>query len=980
MDDYLPFSDDEFKGLDVSSAPEKLPEGFLTRADNCLVTGAHAGRGAALQTRPGLRAQLSAAMGLEIGSRITYRNSSSQNAVFVAGSTTTARIYKWVKGGTVPVVISPGGVFFDRSKVQMARLDSWIFITGAIDGKLYRTDLTTFEVATGLDTPTRTPAVTLTNKVLIAQPGALGAWQQDPLYDEAGFGDDMLAAAAADGNFQSGWTIAGGTDTVNILDANGEPCAEFDSAGESATSPALVPPKLVGTSTRYARIFKLGFEHAAEDTGSDDLTERIHYTLEGYDDEAATGAVVYDDNGGNDSEKAGQTPSIKTSRLYDLRGLAVEPAGLLLKFEQNDSHGGTYGTDVNRVTLVAPAQKLAVTTGTAGELVVKQGTVSTDEDLLLCGGLYVEHVFGAPQDFSERSQLILSLRPGAKVTGLRARLYFRDTDGGDRTYTNELTLLPSGTEASVDISTVDVAARSAFLVLGIELVDDVTVEGIGPGTGVTLFSLGAITEAGSLSVGWSDYDYRITETKGAGTSFLESGTGPVSAQVTPTASKAQTDLVLSAGGTFPENTGATIRFWRRGGVPEVGDFFRILAEVDPTTDSTGEGWIWDASERTLRDNVPDQALFNADTLSEHIPPPTGAIAVAVFAGRLALGTSDGLYLSQQVVGAGVGLYYQAINDPLAPDYSTQGFYTRVSGNEGASSGDSIQRLIPYLSRLWIFFQNSIFTFSGRGPADFSLRRFEADGGKGCISPQALVVYDQVIWTLASDGLRVCDGQTFTRVSGRIESLLNPEAVLSGTALDAAAYAKASLVAHAGRLYLSVPLPGETTIGATFVLDSRAGGEWVRWLLGAITGGFTFEGSADVNDLYLTNTGGQIFRIGAAYGDTATLAGGVSPVTMTAQGRKFVLPGQQLQAQRFSATLDCEDATSSASLTVFADNEPAGRTWTQAYSLLSGETNIDRLKVPSQVRGRGLQWRIAATTTQPMILRKVQLLASVGASL
>src|SRR5262249_48119249 len=147
----------------------------------------------------------------------------------------------------------------------------------------------------------------------------------------------------------------------------------------------------------------------------------------------------------------------------------------------------------------------------------------------------------------------------------------------------------------------------------------------------------------------------------------------------------------------------------------------------------------------------------------------------------------GLHISQLQTGRASGMYWDLANDPSAPNAEIQGFYSAISGADGTQTSGPPARLINYLNRLWLYFENSIFEFGGSDQNDFQLARFQVDEGRGLIASRAYTIFDNKVFFLSSDGLRVMDGYVSKRVSEIIDGLLNPQGLFLGAPLSATAY-------------------------------------------------------------------------------------------------------------------------------------------------------------------------------------------------
>ncbi len=1010
MSDFLPFQDKRFFGLNDAVAPEDLPPGFLTDLKNVFVQAGQGQQGGLLKTRPGKRAQLTSALGSPIYAVYPFRQSNgTQSCFFAAGNTTTARIYRWDKGGTTVAAYDGGGGrpdlgTFDATKVQFTRIDDYLFITGNTDGKLRRTNVTTAEVSTGLTTPTRTLVSTLVNTVL-ASFGTAANWKADFVTGAADNApltvtDPQFVSALAAGtitapnNIGTGWfAVSGVLEAVTNVDpsATGDAYIQLDEPGSAVQTRSNVlianttkdNTNGIGNTVRRPVHFFVGFRYKTVRGSSDSVI----VTLDALD------------NSGTLPPLATQTQVFSTTNAGNVIyvGLWFSFAGILddsqiIKLRLTLTAGptnisGSPGVFVSFVDVFGYVPKVAfASAGT--QITVSQTPLPAkmpDVTKAFVGQQRLALDLTAATDYRNISKIAIPITYNVAFTSVRVKLGFRVGANAAAAkvaapyYTSEMVMtadpVTGQTYLSADLTAITANLQNTWYV-ELYFLDDLAMPAGVNHTGQALLTLGPLSQAGNLTINRA-YRWRYREYKAGVRSGASTGGG----YLIPTTLQAQGQTVVS--GSLPENSGATIIEWFRSGDATGDGQSRLIASVTLGADAVGPNnyWTWVNSTRTFTDNTPDVAILDADVLIDHEQPPDNVLAIGVHAGRLLLGTATGIWISQPSRGVETGLYFNSVNDPTQP-IPAEGWFEFLSGNENASSG-SIQRFLNMEDRTIALFQNLPYFLYGTDPTNFELRRGDSQAAVGAIAPRAACIWNpgsnalySRAFFLAPDGLRSIGLDGMRVDSGPIEKRLNPAGIWEGAALNAAAYASASLFVASDRLFLSVPKPGDTAVSATYVLDARANC-WYDWEMGPVSGGFVFAGEGDAADTYVVDTAGQIYQLGFAFGDTATQAGSVTAVAQSVTSRRMVEGSADLVAQYLSVDILAQSAVT-LTITVFADPESplaAGKTFTQTYTLASGENLIRRLKMPPRVRGRALLWSLSASTTDALILREVHLLTT-----
>jgi len=982
----MEFIDSAFIGLDATSAPESLPAGVLTQADNVFVDGG------ALRSRPGKRAQLSAALGKTIGMILPFRRADgSAHALFVAGTGASGLVYRWAKGATTAsVVTNSGSVTFDATTAQLTRLGDYIFITGANSGnagKLYRynilTDAVEADASAGLGAFTRSVTAS-TGFGLLAAIG-VGTWSADYCATPTMTLPDYEFAASSSGNPPSStyWdynATAVEVESGNIIDpvnfnllyARLDVTQDFIQTKAAILTPTKANSGGIGSATRYAMHYSLAFRWRATTTN-----DSLKMTIIGYSDTGGTTELARL----SQTIKATQTTSAENKTLYfSFVGACLDTQLKSVRVRVDCMHDnpGTNGPYVTRLTIGANENTGASTglirfTQTNAQQTVTMYGADGVNGLISISGENRLTVGVSSLNLSTVSRISIpvtrvgSIKDFGVKLGLRTGLTTAAANSDQMTFSTA-----NGQEyLTVDLTTIDASSRTGINYLDFYFVTDVSssTDALDGSKGIIL---GDLLFSGNLTIG-QGYTYRVREIKSAGTlSEVAGSASGFSATITPTTTQARGVVVIGGSGTLPDNSGALLEVYRRGGLVGTDDTYyrRVLPPFDPSTNQS----YWNATTRTFTDDIPDASLFLAPLLDDHDATPFSstvpARAAAAFRGQVVIGTDTGIYVSRLETGARVGLYWSLAPDRASAYVELLGWTGKVRGTDGSAraGGDSVQALIPFQSRLWVMFQSSIYLLSGSDCRDFVLRRWENDGGRGAIAPRACGVNAGRLWYLATDGLRATDGASVDIVSMPVQKLLAPAASF-GQGLNASAFATCALWFSSNRVFISAPLPAQSSIGATYVMEDTGsmGARWYRWLLGTVTAGAVFGGAGDSEDIVIGDSGGQIYQLGPSTGDTTTSGGSVAAVTVTVASRRFQAADALLRAERIGFSAACADNSWSATIGV---NNQSSLAWSLAYSLTAGENTPGLIPVGQQIKGNGLYWTFSAATTNPLTLREV----------
>lgn len=1038
-----------FLGLEAGTSPERMPKGTLQVADNVFLDGPLPGSNAGLSSRPGAQGQLSATLSTRIWDNQVYKTTAGVQKVYFAtgnGSNTAGQIVRWTKDATATTGLTALGTFAETA-VRFTRLGNYLFIIGNTDGQLrrYSPDLEAVDYPV-IATPTYRPAVTRVSLPLFDNGGT------NSVFSQAGqFAADTIASGGftiTEADFANGsltgrttgqqlcttpspvtaWIVTAGTvECAASVDSfyPAKKYARLDEAGSGfkidstviLTNKAKTNTGGLGAGARKAVKFQLGFRMLSTSANDSILATILLYDSGGTQLAGGTLTQTFT----NESVNASAT-LIKTYSFGSIFDDTL-PIKVGIQFTAGDGNNpGSNGPYVTDVTLTAVEPVPAFTQN--GSFVDVREYIAYQQDPagVLIGQQRFTYDLSATMDYSTKSRIAAVYNPYYDFNDFRVKFAVRSGTAGTAYYTNDVQVVSDGSGSTYlagDLSSIPAANRTAVRYIDLFFPQDFSLTSPGLNNGQNLFGIGALVEAGNLSVDAEKYDYRIVE-KSTATQVL-SGGGPISVSITPTPYQAAAQISLASQTPLPQDTsitaGPVLVVYRRGGTFPDGQF-RKIGEFPPGTATTATYFTWDNTNKLFTDKTPDSVLnLNADgaidfNFRDHQVPPTGCRAIAVYNSRLCLATDTELWVSQfSPVTNATGLYFNRFEDPSDPVPQELGFYDRITGGDGAAVGDAIQAMKPYRELLVIFFQNSIYQFGGNDSTDFFIRRFEGDEGKGLIAPYACAVLDNVLFYLAADGLRTFDLQRTRRISRPIDALISPKDTFSGAALLAAAAQKASVIGHADRVYLVLPLTSsDTQPNAIYVLDRRlpgrdialsysvgdyAGaspmhGEWTRWKMGEISNGFVLSSAGDTDDFYLTGPGplsgqtaGQIFKVGNAQGDKLLPANAVTGVPVFVSGRGLGGGALELYAQRMSVALQSTDPiTAQFAITASQGYEnPTATTWQTNYSLGAGGGSARRLKVSDIARGRLLEWSVACTPTTAMVtLQRVAIEATTGRDL
>jgi hypothetical protein len=482
---------------------------------------------------------------------------------------------------------------------------------------------------------------------------------------------------------------------------------------------------------------------------------------------------------------------------------------------------------------------------------------------------------GTP-DYSKSSVIAIAYSAPISSGTIGFRLGFQkagDT-AANISWTNPCTLLSdaNGTFLSVDISTVSSVIRAGAQFLYLQITADLA-------TTVDLTNLctiGPISSAGNLSIGFASYTYVAEEVfdtafTSAGISTgntidgqIESEGSRTTTTFTPNGESAQVSLEFAV----PVNADSNeLWLFRYGG--SFNDAFptaRLIAKLPLWTDTLDPLYAdfvtWDHVTRTVVDNTPDGALVLATTLAtDRSSMLLGNQANTVWQNRYWTASDSTLAGSWEITtGQAAGLYFNATNDPNDPNVTIKGIQVNVGGDDN----DPIQALIPLSTTLVILKTRSLRLLTGTSGANFELSDHLLLAGVGLEAIRAWALVENRLWFLGPDAVWEFDGGDIIRQrSIDIDPLIAPGAY-GGEEIPLSLFQKAAMLYAGRRLYLFMPKDGDSTANdIAHVWDSRLNtgqGAWTRYLDMNVTSACTSSASSDRAPIYLAGLDGQMYQL------------------------------------------------------------------------------------------------------------------------
>lgn len=468
-----------------------------------------------------------------------------------------------------------------------------------------------------------------------------------------------------------------------------------------------------------------------------------------------------------------------------------------------------------------------------------------------------------------------------------------------------------------------------------------------PGATDTEIDLVDIVDVGNLTVD-ATYNWRITEILPAGTTYadggLESPGSDLSVSYAVTEGGARVRLTLPA----RTNAAAThVCVWRIGGDLSTE---RLVAMFPYGTDTTGDNWSWDKTNRYFYDNVADVALVNQPIYgSGRDAAPTLCTAITLHGGRLWLGKGKEVFCSwrlQEDIDT-YGLYFTLAPDPSDPEAYKKGASFSLLGvadTDGivAFGKDAPDRIDTLGSTLIVYRRNGITTITGDSSANFAAQPSLAASGNGIVGPRAHALAGTRPWYHTQVGATQFNGNTVESRSFLLEPLLSSTYIANATGTNRIAYCW-----HDNRMWVFAPAVGGSTNSVVYVWDGRVSTDaqdgWHKFtssVNAGFTGAVSIQVSGQVPDLYLAGVDGQLYKY-ANYSDKAldVSSGTAIPWAVTTrQYGKSAAAGPAFYGQNIVSQLDVDiDANASTTMTWAVTNE-RGLSTSGTYTLATGRKN------------------------------------------
>jgi hypothetical protein len=362
--------------------------------------------------------------------------------------------------------------------------------------------------------------------------------------------------------------------------------------------------------------------------------------------------------------------------------------------------------------------------------------------------------------------------------------------------------------------------------------------------------------AGAAGGMTGDYEIRIT-----GWNNQTAAESDVSDIATITLAAQKLDITVDA-----EAVGDTHLFFRVYiRKPVLGaQFFRVLSGTG--YDATEQGFPLASAGATvsttidLSDGDIEGLLLPPPQLNAHGLPPSGGKYVAVFARRLFVADSDGVYWSELD----------------KPDAFNPASYEPIKSRD--PRGGDVVGMRVHNKKLHIFTETARITLTG----DADLRSWiwdTEDATVGAVADSAIVTYEKVmVWWDKESGPVLLDSADVTQFIGhdRIRAQVGP------ASLNVAELSKVRLTALDGRVVFAVPELSQTRRTLMLSFHTELGNwESTRW--DPMDPGVIFASvtTGKEDRLYLGNYNGQLFRL--LDGNTDGVRSGTNRGTFVAAG-------------------------------------------------------------------------------------------------
>ncbi len=945
-----PFVEKGFRGLDLSADADSIGVGFLSRADNVIMDGAE------LVVRPGFQGQLSAATGNPLYALTPFPSGSTSSSLLVSNS----RLYKWTLGGTsLTEVLDGSGTSLGTARaitVADAFIARSLNLAYLVDGTatMYRCDLTDARAVTSLTRPSP-PSSTLGSDYLIDDGNTYTNWVNsdtitsaetltDGSFESGSVSGGVIASPTSWTEFETGFGWDSVDNTVSsITAADSTYMCRLDRPGE-ARYQRITPETLSNPdgAMKKVRHFVLKAKvHSRDTTG---LSSAV-FQVSALDSSNNPMSVRTFEATPAKPTGTGATDWVSYQWGVGFTDLESDPDKIEVAILAADTNTATvyvdkvelFDANVYPFTFDGAASGFdvylnATTAATAGrtKYLADQGELSA-----FTNGLYITRDLGGDTNLSYRTFKAKIKWNRAAITAnptITLRLGFRKSSGG--IYWSALGYSGSGDYMYFDASNIDPTVLAATRHLYIQIVGDQ--EG-GVGASGMLYAFDGLFGVGNLT-GNVPYWYKLIEmNSNSDTDFYDVIESDVSTptellvmpdeggmvKVTlPARTNASADylLLVRYGGTLIEDERGKVPFgyivcaiaWATGSFAFSGDSAKGTSpyefyRANPYVQWTKTGSTGDAGSIIL-DNTPDGWLAQQHIAREGKDnPPGGPDDVAVWYDRVWLAKDAEVWGSWSLSNdKAAGLYYSRVvlpaeTDPMAHE---KGYFQRLQ----VSSGDYIQRIVPYGKQLLVFTRLGLWVGTGDNPLNFAFQ--EIPNAPGLAARRAVCVFLGQCFYLAPDGLYAWDGKQVRYAGEKLRRALYPQSVPGGTAISPTALASSWMVA--GGRFMLLGVPGNESVEGSEPSYSSNSENATLGALGAIPNSGT--STVDLNDGTATT-----------YDDASSVALPDHRIT------GFMDFGSTVSITSWSATVRAFEGSGGGTATYSVDYSTNGTSWTNITS-------------------------------------------------
>ena len=192
--------------------------------------------------------------------------------------------------------------------------------------------------------------------------------------------------------------------------------------------------------------------------------------------------------------------------------------------------------------------------------------------------------------------------------------------------------------------------------------------------------------------------------------------------------------------------------------------------------------------------------------------------------------------------------WSEIGEPEAVD---PGFDVEIRTNDG----DYITGMRAYNNTLIVTKKRSFFQIFGDNPADFVFQQISDQ--YGCLSNNAMVVYQNLIWFLDEKGIVQYDGSNFTIKSNGVEPIFKAMNIQAAQNTAVAIHAK-----FFNEVWFAIPINGSTVNNIIVVYDYLTG-SWTHYDGLQLASLWMAQGSLPGKVPYFGNYTGAVFNFGSS---------------------------------------------------------------------------------------------------------------------